>query len=99
MSERLLAEFRDRAERLVAVPDLRELQRRGTQRRRVRVAASAAVLAFVLAIGGALAMSSSHDENTFSPTQGEEIARGFLEAYGAFHADQAITYLTDNAIG
>ena len=52
MSERLMQEFRERAERLIPLPDLDELRRRGAARRRVRLAAGAAVLASALAIGG-----------------------------------------------
>lgn len=50
MSDRMLRQFRQRAESLVAVPDLNELQQRGIRRKRARFAAAAAVLALV--VGG-----------------------------------------------
>jgi len=100
MSDRLLREFRERAEPLVPLPDLGELQRRGLRLRRVRIAAGAAVLASALAIGGAVATSSINDTDSIgpAPSHAEEIASGFLDAYGASDTDRAITYLTDNAI-
>jgi len=100
MSDRLLREFRERAESLVPVPDLGELRRRGLRLRRARIAAGAAVPASALAIGGAVATSSITDKDSIGPAQShaEEIASGFLDAYGAFDADRAITYLTDDAI-
>lgn len=68
MSERLLTEFRERAVLLVPVPDFDELQRRGTARRRVRLAAGAALLASVLAIGGTVA-TTIDDEQAIEPAQ------------------------------
>ena len=100
MPDRLLREFREPAEPLVPLPDLGELQRRGLRLRRVRIAAGAAVLASALAIGGAVATSSINGTDSIGPAQShaEETASGFLDAYGAFDTDRAISYLTDNAI-
>jgi hypothetical protein len=67
MSERLLREFRERAEFLVPMPDLHELQREGTQRRRVRIAAGAALVASVLALGGTVVATTIDDENAIGP--------------------------------
>jgi len=69
MSERLLKEFRERAEFLVPMPDLHELQREGTQRRRVRIAAGAALVASVLALGGTVVATTIDDENAIEPAQ------------------------------
>ena len=69
MSERLLKEFQERAEFLVPVPDLHELQSRGTQRRRVRIAAGAALVASVLALGGTVVATTIDDENAIGPAQ------------------------------
>ena len=70
MSERLLREFRERAEHLVPMPDLDELQRRGTRLRRVRIAAGAAVVASALAIGGVVVTNSIDDKNAVAPATG-----------------------------
>jgi hypothetical protein len=67
MPDLFLKDFRERAESLVPVPDLLKLQRRGTAMRRVRLAASAAVLAFAVAIGGTLVAVTSDDEQAISP--------------------------------
>ncbi len=69
MSERLMQEFRERAERLIPLPDLDELRRRGAARRRVRLAAGAAVLASALAIGGIVVATTIDDENAIGPAQ------------------------------
>jgi hypothetical protein len=69
MSERLLKEFRERAELLVPVPDWHELQQRGTARRRVRLAVGAAVLASAMTIGGVVVATTIDDEGSIRPAQ------------------------------
>lgn len=69
MSERMLEEFRERAEFLVPVPDLQELQRRATGRMRVRIAAGAALVVSALAVGGTVAALTINDEKAIDPAQ------------------------------
>jgi hypothetical protein len=60
--------------------------------RRLLVGAAAAAL---LVIGAFAAYQSRDDEASGPPPM--EVATSFLEAYGAFDAEQAITYLADDA--
>jgi hypothetical protein len=60
--------------------------------RRLLVGAAAAAL---LVIGAFAAYQSRDDEAPGPPPM--EVATSFLEAYGAFDAEQAITYLADDA--
>jgi hypothetical protein len=60
--------------------------------RRLLVGAAAAAL---LVIGALVAYQSRDDEASGPPPV--EVATSFLEAYGAFDSDQAITYLADDA--
>ena len=69
-SEWLLREFRERAEHLVPMPDLDELQWRGTRMRRVRIAAGPALVASALAIGGVVVTSSIGDNDAIAPASG-----------------------------
>jgi RNA polymerase sigma-70 factor, ECF subfamily len=61
-SESLLREFRERAEHLVPMPDLDELQWQGTRMRRVQIAVGPALVASALAIGGVVVTSSIGDD-------------------------------------
>src|SRR5262245_54838514 len=63
MSDRQWTQFRERAEHLVTMPDLEQLQRRGVRLRRVRIAASAVVVAAAVAVGAAVATSSVTDHD------------------------------------
>ena len=101
MSDRMLREFRQRAEGLVSVPDLGELHKRGARLRRVRFAAAAvAVVVSAVVIGAVMVTGVSGDKEEIRPAPhpSEEIARDFLDAYGAFGADRAIALLTDTAV-
>jgi hypothetical protein len=60
--------------------------------RRLLVGAAVAAL---LAIGAFVAYQSRDDEASGPPPM--EVASSFLEAYGAFDAEKAITYLADDA--
>jgi hypothetical protein len=60
--------------------------------RRLLVGAAAVAL---LVIGAFAAYQSRDDEASGAPPM--EVATSFLEAYGAFDAEQAITYLADDA--
>lgn len=68
MSERLLKEFRSRAEDLVPVPDFDELERRGMRRRRAHRTVGAAVIVSALAVGGILA-TTAIDRPLVGPAQ------------------------------
>ena len=74
-------------------------------RHRWRLMAAAAA-AGVLIVGGALAVATRDDATgtvadapRIPPVDAtaEEVATGFIEAYGAFDAEQAISYLADDA--
>ena len=76
------------------------------KRRRVTLAVAASVVAAALAAtvaGGWLGAERATDpaqNPTQNPAQvqAETVARDFLDAYGRFDADTAITYLTDDAL-
>jgi hypothetical protein len=61
----------------------------------------------LLIVVGAVALAARDDTNTpvtdeppvatAAPQTAEEVARGFVEAYGAFDADRALSYLADDA--
>jgi hypothetical protein len=72
----------------------------GRHRRSFLVAAAAAAVA--VAAGGALVYATRDDRTARTVTSpslaAEEIARGFLAAFGAHDADQAINYLSDEAV-
>src|SRR5262245_21681405 len=67
MSERLLKEFQERAEVLVSLPDVQELQRRGSMRRRARVAVGAVLVASALVGGGALVSTTLDQSSSIGP--------------------------------
>jgi hypothetical protein len=64
------------------------------------------VAAAALIVIGAIVLAARDDatesqgsaapSTTAAPATAEEIARGFLDAYGAFDTDRAMTYLTDD---
>jgi hypothetical protein len=81
--------------------------------RRPAMLTAIAVVAVVLVVAGAVVLATRDDDTTESVTDepmpatevaqdaasetAAEIARGFVEAYGAFDAGRAITYLADDA--
>jgi len=67
--------------------------------RRVTLAVAASVAAAVVAtaVGGWLGVAKAGDPAQ-NPDQSEAVAREFLDAYGSFDADRALTYLTTDAI-
>jgi hypothetical protein len=69
------------------------------KRRRVTLAVAASVAAAVVAtaVGGWLGVDKA-DNPAQNPEQPEAVAREFLDAYGSFDADRALTYLTTDAI-
>jgi hypothetical protein len=69
------------------------------KRRRVTLAAAALVAAAVAVTvaGGWLGVDQAGDPAQ-NPDQAEAVAREFLDAYGSFDADKAITHLTDDAV-
>jgi hypothetical protein len=78
------------------------LQRRlahSHKRRRVTLAVAASLAAVVVAtvVGGLLGVDKV-GEPAQNPNPSEVVARGFLNAYGSFDADRALTYLTNDAI-
>jgi hypothetical protein len=88
-------------------PDPRGLERQHTRRRRRSLGKRLGAFAVAAAIG-LVACSGPGDtprvENATTPgpaeapeTKAEEVATGFIEAYGAFDVEQAITYLADDA--
>ena len=68
--EWLLREFRERAEHLVPMPDLDELQWRGTRMRRVRIAAGPALVVSRWPSEASWSPSSIGDENAIAPASG-----------------------------
>jgi hypothetical protein len=92
----------------VPVIDIEPTRTRGPSRRRWPIiTAAAAVVAVVV---GGLVLAARGDDSSGSADQptavasdpeaaeADGIARGFLDAYDAYDADRAITYLTDDAI-
>jgi hypothetical protein len=69
------------------------------KRRQVTLAVAASVAAALVAtaVGGWLGVDKA-DDPALNPEQPEAVARGFLDAYGSFDADRALTYLTTDAI-
>jgi hypothetical protein len=70
-------------------------------RRRVIVIAGAAAAVVAIVAAGLVLAARGDDRQTVIPAAApppEEVARGFLDAYGAFDAERALTYLTDEAI-
>lgn len=63
--------------------------------RGIVIGVAAALLALAACEGGADVPTP--DEPTATAPEAEEVATGFVEAYGAFDADEAITYLADDA--
>lgn len=63
MNELELREFRTRAEELVSLPDLADLESRGRRLRRRRVALGASLAAAVLALAGGLVVTQRDDGN------------------------------------
>jgi hypothetical protein len=75
-----------------------------TSRHRWRIIAAVAA-AVVLVAGGALVLAARDDPADPTTTDqvpresgAEQVARGFVEAYGAFDADRVETYLSDDAV-
>jgi hypothetical protein len=91
----------------VPLIDVEPTRTRGPSRRRWPVVAAAAAVALVV---GGLVRAERHDDSTGRRDPGtavaadpgaavaEDVARGFLDAYDAYDADRAITFLTDDAI-
>jgi hypothetical protein len=69
MSELELLEFRTRAEELVDLPDLAELESRGRRLRQRRMALGAGVAAAVLAVTGGLVMTQRDDDGDSTPVE------------------------------
>ena len=67
MSELELLEFRTRAEELVDLPDLAELESRGRRLRQRRMALGAGVAAAVLAVTGGLVAANQRDDGDSTP--------------------------------
>jgi hypothetical protein len=69
------------------------------KRRRVTLAVAASVAAAVVAtaVGGWLGVDKA-DDPAQNPDSSEAVAREFLDAYGSFDADRALSYLTADAI-
>jgi len=80
-------------------------QRRSTRNKKIgalAVAAAIGLAAVALIISTRVGMNAKTPANpppTVAPAdvKAQEVAMGFLQAYGAFDADRAITYLADNA--
>jgi len=70
-----------------------EVERESRRRLDRRLLIGAAVAAVALALIGAFVVSQSRE----SAPAAEEVATSFVEALGAFDAEQAITYLADDA--
>jgi hypothetical protein len=69
------------------------------KRRRLTLAVAASVAAAVVAtaVGGWLGVDKAGDPAQ-NPDSSEAVAREFLDAYGSFDADRALTHLTNDAI-
>jgi hypothetical protein len=65
--------------------------------RRVLIGAMAALLVLAACDDGAETPATDQPAATAPEANAEQIATGFVEAYGAFDAEQAITYLADDA--
>jgi hypothetical protein len=80
-------------------------QRKSSRNKRIgafAVAAAIGLAAVALIISTRVGMNAKTPANqppTVAPVdvKAQEVAKGFLEAYGAFDADRAITYLADDA--
>jgi hypothetical protein len=77
-----------------------ELRRKAKRNKKVGAVAAAAAIGLV-AVAWILATRGEQDAGTppneAAGATAEEVATGFLEAYGAFDADRAYTYLADDA--
>jgi hypothetical protein len=71
-----------------------DLMTRGRPARLSRRLLTGLAAAFALLAIGAVVVVQSRDE---APPKAEEVATDFLQAYGALDAEQAITYLADDA--
>ena len=83
-----------------AAEGLRRRFAQSRRRRRVNLAVVAASVAAAVAatvVGGLLGVDKVGDPAQ-NPDISEAVAREFLDAYGSFDADRALTYLTDDAI-
>jgi hypothetical protein len=82
-----------------AAEGLRRRLAHSHKRRRVTLAVAASVVAAVAATvaGGLLGVDKVGDPAQ-NPNPSQAVAREFLEAYGSFDADRALTYLTNDAI-
>jgi hypothetical protein len=69
MNELQLREFRTRAEELVDLPDLAELESRGRRLRQRRVALGAGLAAAVLAVTGGLVAANQRDDGDSTPVE------------------------------
>jgi hypothetical protein len=92
-------------------PDPGALERQHMRQRRRSVGKKVGAFAVAAAIGLAAVVlvlvtragdnttTPANDPSTARPAEAKavEVATGFVEAYGAFHADQAIAYLADDA--
>jgi hypothetical protein len=79
-----------------AAVGLRRRIARTRKRRRVTLAVAASVVAAAVAVtvaGGWLGVNKAGDP---AHRRAVEVARGFLDAYGSFDADRALTYLSDD---
>lgn len=78
------------------------LKREAKARRRAGVVFAVAVIAALVAAGGLLygakVLDSADLTQPVGPTQPENVARAFLQAYGDHDADRAISYLSDGKI-
>src|SRR3712207_105304 len=97
----LMKGFREEAEHLVVMPDLDELEWRGTARRRNHRLAGVAVAAAVALVGG-LAVTDTLDsfvDQSIAPatTDPEETAEEFLEAFAAFDVERVRSMTTEDA--
>jgi len=84
-----------------AAEGLRRRIAHSRKRRRVTLAVAASVVVAAVAVtgvaGGWLGVDKVGDPAQ-GPDASEAVARGFLDAYGSFDADRALTYLTNDAI-
>jgi hypothetical protein len=74
--------------------------RKANRKRKVgafAVAAAIGVAAVALTLGSRPGENTTTPANPVEATAAEEVATDFVEAYGAFDAEQAITYLADDA--
>jgi hypothetical protein len=84
----------------------KELQRTADRNKKLSAFAVAGVTALVLVACGGDGTGGAGEQNAttpaseaaaVSPVKAQEVATGFVEAFGAFDADRAISYLADDA--